>query len=223
MSEPHAPAYQAVRTRVSELLQGPGAAAFDRTAPATPEWRVHDVLSHMVGVTVDVVHGRLDGIATDPWTAAQVDARAGDSLDALLDEWAAYSPRFEEMLAAVPDEISGQALLDAATHEHDIRHAIGVPGARDSDAVAFGWDWLVATRTRAGRSAIRFVTETDDVVAGAGDPVVTARAGRFELVRASTGRRSAGEIARYAWDPAPDPEQLLAAPFFRVRAEPLCE
>ena len=39
-------------------------AAARAIAPATPEWRVHDVLAHLVGVPADILAGRLDGVAS---------------------------------------------------------------------------------------------------------------------------------------------------------------
>src|SRR5689334_25417189 len=101
------------------------------------------------------------------------------------------------MLAAGPMEITGQALYDAVTHEHDIRHALGRPGARDADAIAHGWEWFVAVRTASGAPAVRFVTDQGDDVAGTGEPGVTVHASRFELVRATTGRRTRSEIESY--------------------------
>src|SRR6516165_6220971 len=136
MSEPHGDAYAALRVRVSEVVAGVEPDALERVAPATPEWTVREVLCHLVGVTDDVVNGRLDGVATDAWTAAQVDKRVGVPVDALLEEWAETSPQFESTMRAVPDAIAGQAIFDAVTHEHDIRNGLGAPGARDSDAVA---------------------------------------------------------------------------------------
>ncbi len=133
-----------LRGRVREIVESADAAAVDGPSPATPGWTVHDVLAHLVGVTDDVVHRRLDGIATDPWTAAQVEARRGVPATEMLDEWDAHAGRFEQMIGAAPMEIAGQALFDAATHEHDIRCALGRPGARDSDALALAWEWLVA-------------------------------------------------------------------------------
>ena len=62
-----------------------------------------------------------------------------------------------------------------------------------------------------------------DELAGAGEPQVTVRAPRFELLRATTGRRTAEEIASYDWDPAPDVTLLIAAPFFTIRADSLAE
>jgi uncharacterized protein (TIGR03083 family) len=223
MSEPHAVGYRALRGRVREIVESANRAALDRPSPATPGWTVHDVLAHLVGVTDDVVNGRLDGVATDPWTAAQVEARRGVPANELLGEWDALAERFEPMLGAAPMEIAGQALFDAATHEHDIRCALGRPGARDSDALELAWEWLVATRTGLGGPTLRFVTEHGDEVVGEGEPVATVKASRFEILRASTGRRSANEIESYGWDPSCRPDLLITADIFTIRAEPLNE
>jgi uncharacterized protein (TIGR03083 family) len=221
--EAHASAYAGVRERVSTFLRAIDPAVLDAPVPATPEWRGRDVLAHFVGVNDDVINGRLEGIATDSWTAAQVDARRSATVADMLDEWAKLSPEFEGLLTAAPEEISGQALFDAMTHEHDLRNALGVPGARDSEAVDIAWDWIAGARTRGGLPAIRMITETDDIVAGAGEPHATVEASRFELLRAATGRRSASEVASYRWDPGPEPELLLAGPIFSLRTEPLDE
>ena len=60
-------------------------------------------------------------------------------------------------------------------------------------------------------------------LAGTGEPQVTVHAPRFELLRATTGRRTEEEIASYEWDPAPDATFLIAAPFFTIRTESLAE
>src|SRR5689334_21231511 len=184
MSEPHALAYQALRGRVRVVVEHADDGAMQAIVPATPEWRAHDVLAHLVGVSDDVVNGRLDGIASDGWTQAQVDARLDRGTGDLLAEWEETAPQFESMLAAAPAEIAGQALFDAATHEHDLRNALGAPGARDSDAVGTGWEWLVGARTRDGARALRFVVEDGEQASGVGDPVARIEASRFELFRA---------------------------------------
>ncbi len=38
---------------------------------------LHDALAHLVGVAVDLQAGNLDGVGSEDWTAAQVDARRG--------------------------------------------------------------------------------------------------------------------------------------------------
>jgi len=226
MSEPHGPAYAALRGRVRamvEEVEAADAAALARDVPATPAWSAHDVLAHMVGVTDDVVNGRLEGLASDAWTRAQVDARARVATSDLLAEWDERAPQFEAMLSAAPAEIAGQALFDAATHEHDLRNALGAPGARDSDAIATGWDWIVGARTRGGAPAICFVADGEEMLAGTGDVVARIGASRFELFRAVSGRRTFDEIAAYDWDRAPVPSLLIAADFFALAQQTLGE
>ena len=50
----------------------------------------------------------------------------------LLAGWADAAPQFEEIIAAAQ---IWPAVIDLASHEQDIRGAIGRPGARDTDAV----------------------------------------------------------------------------------------
>ena len=223
MTEAHAVAYAELRERVTALVCDLAPAELERPAPATPGWRVRDVLAHMVGVTDDIVNGRFDGIASDPWTEAQVEKRRVVPLGDLLGDWAHYGPQFEALLGDAPAAVAGQALFDGMTHEQDVRHAVARPGARDGDVMTLSWSWIVDARTSAGATAIRLVSEHDDDIAGAGEPRATVRAPRFELLRAMTGRRTPEEITGYQWEPAPDLELLLAAPFFTIRTEPLGE
>lgn len=223
MTERHAASYEALRIRVVALIQDTETARLEQIAPATPQWRVRDVFGHMVGVGDDVVNGRLDRIASDEWTAAQVDRRRDVPVGELVDEWAAVGPAFEQMLGAAPEPIAGQAVFDAVTHEHDIRQAIGCPGARDAECVGVSWDWFLGTRTQAGAPAICFVTERGEEIAGTGAPQLTVRAPSFELLRAATGRRTRAEMERFEWEPAPDVDRLIAAPFFTIRTETLGE
>jgi hypothetical protein len=223
MSESHAVAYKALRGRVREVVDAADRSALEGVVPATPSWRAHDVLAHLVGVTNDVVHGRLDGVASDPWTAAQVDARAALGTADLLAEWDEFGPQFENLLAAAPAEIAGQALFDGATHEHDLRNALGAPGARDSDAVEVGWEWLLGARTRNGAPSLCFVVEGGEQMSGVGDLVARIGAPRFELFRAVSGRRTAAEITQYEWSCEPNPSLLLAADFFSLSGSSLGE
>ncbi|MGH9185422.1 MAG: hypothetical protein ACRD0U_06370, partial [Acidimicrobiales bacterium] len=64
-----------------------------------------------------------------------------------------------------PGRTCAQWVTDLTTHEHDIRTALGRPGARDSAGVAVGADFLVAVGLHAG-------------VSGRGLPPLTVRAGR---------------------------------------------
>ena len=73
--KPIAAAYNGVRTRVGELTGTLDETTSGTPVPPCPRWTVHDVVAHLVGVVEDAMAGRLDGVATDPWTQAQVDAR----------------------------------------------------------------------------------------------------------------------------------------------------
>ena len=223
MSEAHAVAYRGVHERVKNLIEAAKPAALDQPAPATPEWTVREILCHLVGVCDDVVNGRLDGIATDAWTGAQVSKRCDASAADLLAEWDKVSPPFEQMLVDTPPEIAGQAIFDAVTHEHDIRHALSQPGARDTDAIELAWDWIMLVRPLGGGPGVRFVTEAGTQAVG--DPLVaTIEATRFEVLRATAGRRSLDEVAAYGWDPEPQPDLLLASnDIFSFRPSPLNE
>src|SRR4051812_41896335 len=114
-------AYAGVRERVSALVQG---ADPTQPVPACPDWTVKDLVAHVTGVVDDVLAGRIEGVATDPWTAAQVEARKDHSLDQIVAEWNEKAPAFEALLDAFgsPGE---QAVFDVTTHEHDLRGALG--------------------------------------------------------------------------------------------------
>jgi uncharacterized protein (TIGR03083 family) len=223
MSEREAKAYREVRARTTELVRAAPAEAMEAIAPATPDWRVRDVLAHLVGVTADVAEGRLEGVATDPWTAVQVDARRERSVDEMLTEWDDYGARFEVALVDLPTALGGQAVFDAITHEQDIRHALDTPGGRDSDAVAIAFEFCCGARTNMGVPAMRVVTEAGEVIAGTGEPFVTLETTQFEFIRAFSGRRSPDEIAKYEWSSPVDPETILGAPIFTLRATSLRE
>jgi uncharacterized protein (TIGR03083 family) len=223
MAEEHATAYRGVRERTSDLVRGASATVLEETAPATPAWRVKDVVAHLVGVSADAAEGRVEGVATDPWTAAQVDARRGVPIADLLAEWARYGPQFEGALEVIPTALASQAVFDAITHEHDIRHALGRPGARDCDAVDIGFEFVIDGRTALGMPALRVVTDDGEHVTGVGEPCATLTTTRFEYIRAVAGRRTGEEIAAYGWEGTVDPAIVLGAPIFRMRATPLGE
>lgn len=87
--------YGDVRARVSDILRSADTDALDASAPATPEWRVRDIGGHLSGICADIVTGNLDGVASDPWTAAQVEARRAWPVERLLTEWDEMGTRVE--------------------------------------------------------------------------------------------------------------------------------
>lgn len=195
-------AYAGVRERTSALVRAATAEQLAAVAPATPEWTVKDVLGHMVGVPTDVLAGRMDGVATDAWTDAQVERYRDADLETVLAEWDEASATVEPM---IPDfgVMAGQAVLDVVTHEHDLRDALGAPGARDSDAVFIGSAWAaqwMGERAEDEGGRLRVETDLWSHTFGDGDATTTLRTSAFEILRAATGRRSAAQIAAYEWE-----------------------
>ena len=116
--------------------------------------------------------------------------------------------------------IGGMLLGDLVTHEHDLRGAVGSPGARDSGGVT------AATYTYVRRLGSRIKTaelptllvvgSNEQWPAGKEEPQASVGATDFELMRGLTGRRTAEEIRAFEWDG--DPEAYL--PHFSMYGHP---
>lgn len=249
-------AYAEGRGRISELVLDLDGEDADRTVPTCPKWTVGDVVSHLVGVCADILAGNIAGVATDPWTAEQVQARKGRLLPELVEEWSDVGPQVEALAEYFPGQTGTQWVTDLTTHEHDIRTAVGRPGGRDSQGVELGLDFLVTVGLHAavsarglqplvvqagerswvvgtgetvttgseeefGRAAnerlAATLMSTAPVPAGGllDEPAIALVAPAFELFRALTGRRSAGQILKLDWpvDPAPYLPAFQFGPF----------
>ena len=199
-----------VRVRVAALVCELPEETLDVVAPATPEWRVRDVVAHLAGGTADIVSGNLAEVASDKWTGTQVDARRDVPIDEVLDEWARCSAIVEPMIARFDPLMRAMLLTDAVTHEHDLRGALGVPGDRESDAIGYAFRGVSGGigAQRGDIGALRILHDAGVSVVGAGEPTATVQTTRFEIVRASVGRRSTtrsrrgtgrATLARRAW------------------------
>jgi len=221
----HAAIYRGVRERVTELVRELPGETLDRIAPATPKWRVRDIVAHLAGGTADIVSGNLVDVASDAWTQAQVDARRDTPIGEVLDEWARCSEIVEPMIATFDPLLRVMLLTDAVTHEHDLRGALGLSDARDTDAVAFSFGAVskAVGAQRGDAGGLRIVHEAGETVVGSGDPAATLRTSRFEVLRGSVGRRSHGQIAAWDWAGDARPETMVFARFAPPRATPLDE
>jgi uncharacterized protein (TIGR03083 family) len=197
-------AYREARLRLAAVVRSvPDPAAV--AVPACPGWSVHDVVSHLVAVVDDVGAGTLTGPPSDEQTAEQVARRHHRPTAEVLEEWEAAAPWMEQLLSRLA---VWPALLDVVSHEHDVRGALGAPGARDVAAVRAGARFLL------GRLRGPLVVEMDGERHLCGNDVtgdrLTLRTSAFETLRFRMGRRSRAQLRAMDWtgDPSGVLDQL---------------
>lgn len=224
--------YAAGRQRVGDLVIDLDDGQAKTPVPGCPEWSVADVVAHLAGVCADILSGNLEGLTTPPWTAAQVEARRGRTVAELVEEWSQVGPQCEAIAAHFPGRSGWQWLFDQTTHEQDVRGALGRPGARDSENVQMGLEFLVgglAASVKA-RGLPPLEVRTDEGaswVVGGGDPfegsveealraalmeqadftggeaAASVQGSAFELLRAFGGRRSVEQVRALDWSDDP--------------------
>ncbi len=179
-------AYTELRARVTELMQSLSLEQSKTVVPHCPQWTVKDCLAHMVGVPEDVINGQMDGVATDAWTDRQVQRHTNDSIHDLLAVWETNAPVFAKILPNIPQPVLSQFMFDQTTHEHDIRTAVGQPGARDTLAVAVAEGFI--------RNSL--AQHSDPAIAQLAAHKLTG----FEFLRSFSGRRSRSQILQNGFD-----------------------
>jgi uncharacterized protein (TIGR03083 family) len=202
------PIFVNARGRVGRLIAGMSDEEAKAPVPGTPLWTVHDVVAHLAGVTSDTVNAKLEGAGTPEWTARQVEARRDRSIAELVEEWEASGPALEPLFnqgEGVPF-----VAIDALTHEHDLRGALGQPGPADDETVVavigrIASMVLTPRLDKGGLPALRLVTPQQTWVAGSAAAGATVNTSAIELFRSLMGRRSAAQIRRYQWEGEPEP------------------
>ena len=179
-------AYLELRIRVADLMRSITSDQALTVVPHCPQWTVKDCLAHMVSVPEDVINGQMDGVATDAWTDRQVQRHKQDSVSDLLAVWETNGAVFGNILPRIPQPVLSQFMFDQTNHEHDIRAALGKPGARDSMAIAVAEGFLRNSLSKNG------------------DPEIASMANHdfngFEFLRSLSGRRSRSQISRNGFD-----------------------
>lgn len=185
---------------------------------ACPRWTVKDVLAHVAGIPADILAGRVDGVATDPWTAAQVEARRDATVADIAAEWHQSGAQVDEMVDSF-GPTGAQLLFDLTTHELDVRAALGAPFPDDLEVYDVALDFVMANLVGgaiAERGPLRIVAGDRTWTAGGdGEPLATLTTTKRELIRAVAGRRSRAQIASMDWtgDPAPFVDAFASGPF----------
>jgi hypothetical protein len=206
------PIFTAARTRVHDLAIDLSGEQASLVVPGTPLWSVHDVVAHLAGVTSDTVSSNMDGAAGPEWTARQVAARRDRTIPELLDEWEGLGPTVEPLFSE--GDGVGFLAIDALTHEHDLRGALGHPGPSDPDTVAAVVGRIASTALgprldERGLPGLRLVTPEASWVAGSAGVGATANASAVEFFRSLMGRRSAAQVRAYRWEGDPEPYLAL--------------
>jgi uncharacterized protein (TIGR03083 family) len=207
---PNGELYRAIREDLTAILRVDPLGVQDRPVPACPAWRVRDVVAHLAGVVDDVLHGNLDGVTTDAWTAAQVDARRGSSLVEILDEWDRTAPAFEATATRLGPALDPRALLDTWTHQQDLRSALGLlpaddPVGRHHTAISLARS--CGTAMDAGRVP-PFRIVLDGTTCARPSAAAAVHTTAFEWARALVGRRSRAQVVAWRWEGI-DPEEVV--------------
>jgi uncharacterized protein (TIGR03083 family) len=199
--------YRETRERLTMLVAGLDEGELGTPVPACPGWSVADVIGHLAAIPEDALAGRLTGPPSEEETAAQVDRFRGQPMTQTLAGWTELGPRFEEVVAAF--EV-WPAVIDVASHEQDIRGAVGQPGARDTEVIRELSGWLLARLSPPVRLRVT-VEDTQIQVGPDGEPVLGLTTTRYEAFRWRMGRRSQGQLAALDWsgDPSPVLDHLV--------------
>lgn len=193
--------YHDTKNRITALVGDLDAAALNTVVAACPGWTVRDVVAHLAAVADDIGDGRLTGAPTDGETAAQIARFDGHDITDIVAAWTTAARKLDGLAEndGVPPPVG-----DIASHEHDIRGALGRAGARDSDAVRYSSDRLLTHFPMP--VGLRVVVEDAEYRSGPDGPTeIGLRTTRFEALRWRTGRRSRAQLAAMDWsgDPAP--------------------
>lgn len=210
-------AYADTRRRIVDLVTGMPLHSDRKMVPACPAWTVRELIAHLAAVAVDMSKGNLEGVGSERWTQRQLDERIDRTLAELLDEWAGIAEQVEGALDFFPKWAAALSVGDTVTHEHDLRGALELPGARDSDAVKIAVTtyarWFSRKVKDAELPAVLVKWPDGEWVAGNGEPALTVEAPTFEMLRGLTGRRTLDEVGSFDWSGDPGPYLDLFTPY----------
>jgi uncharacterized protein (TIGR03083 family) len=211
------------QNRVIELVDGISAADAEKTVPACPDWTVRNLLSHVIGLDADVIKGDEPDDHNPTWTQRQVDERAEHDIATLVAEWRELTAPLQDWMRSNGARPMGDVLI----HEQDLRGALGVSGAQDSDGLKALRDRMAVGFTAAVEQAelpgINLVSLQWQIQAGNGAADVTVNASEFDLTRALMSRRSADQLRAWTTDGDIEPYLPMFASLGSLPATALTE
>ena len=237
--------YNKTREDLGELVLGLSEDELNRPVPATPAWRIRDVISHLAGVAKGASGGdfprdffntygdELGVRRLNEWTANHLTEREERSLQDTLDEWAGYAKELTQMIKgerpmpdAAPPFAERVVLTDLAAHQQDIYGALGLVRGRESAPVKIGASSYVGLMDfrlqKAGMPALHVDAGDRSWTIGGDEAKTGVKASRFELFRALSGRRNPDQIMAYEWSGEPDGYVEYFYPY-GIRKEALVE
>ena len=230
---------------IRDLLESRPPEDLDRPVPATPGWKVRDIVAHLVGDIECLTRGDFPReffqafgdpdavISLNEWTTGHVSEREGRSLQELFKEWDEVVEQLLRMIRGqqpwpegVPPFADVVLITDLGVHQQDLYGTFGIERDRESPPIKIGVSGYTATldmRLRSDRiGAIGFEAPGKSWTAGGDEPTATLHATRFELFRALSGRRSMEQLRSLKWDGDPEPFLAYFYPY-GVRQEALVE
>jgi uncharacterized protein (TIGR03083 family) len=204
-------AYGSIRQNLVGLLRETRGAG-DFPVPACPGWDVRDTVVHLVGICRNAEANLGPGPAGQSGLAA--DGLIGLGLNALLAEWERSGGEVEAALAQPEHSHKGAVMvMDAFTHELDVRRALGAPFPVDHPAFRGAFEVAIGGLSGSvmllGLPSFRLETADGSWIVGDGEPVAAVSGSQADLYRSLTGRRTYQQIGQLTW--SADPGQWLPA------------
>ncbi len=195
--------YETLRRSFIALARTATPEELERTVPASPSWRVRDVLAHVAGLTEDLNRGDLGPGDPEAWTARQVDRFRAGTVEDVVTVWDHEAPTFEDGLRLFGYQVGNHFVGDLFIHLTDVQVALGRPVDRDGTAMWIALDWyldsLGDSLSDAHVGALAVETGIETRVVGPGDVAADVVVEPFEMLRACAGRRTTDAIAAYRW------------------------
>ncbi|MFA9563394.1 MAG: hypothetical protein ACERLM_01620 [Acidimicrobiales bacterium] len=186
--------YVSTRERILVLAHGFDDETASRIVPACPEWTCRDLVTHVASMPIAISVGDIPGEDGDAWIDKVLDAHRSSSIDELETAWRGA----DEILAAIIDGPGLALYYDQVVHEHDLRGALGAPGAQDEPEVSFSLqvslDQIEPHISAAGLAPLAIRAGDTTLQSGDGPPACTITTTAWEAMRALNGRRTADEV-----------------------------
>ena len=195
--------YEDLRQELITLFRSLSDDELATTVPATPDWSVRDVLSHVVGINHDLNRLIFGTRGDESWTVIHVETRRGRDLEEVITEWDSEAPKFEQGLRELGYEVGSHFVGDLLQHFADVLHALGRPHPANDLRLAVALDFYLMsfeeTLNEATSATVEIAVGDEKWVLGSGPIVAALSASRYDAFRALGGRRSAEQIRALDW------------------------